>query len=138
MSDRSDFITRTIEEFRQHHGKVGGPFAGVPLLLLHSTGARTGAERVNPLAYQKVDGGYAVFASKGGAPTNPDWFHNLQAHPSAKIEIGERTIPVLARVADPAERAPIWEKQTRDNPAFAAYEERTTRTIPVVILEPTG
>ena len=92
------------------------------MLLLHHKGAKTGTERVNPLAYRPVGDSWAVFASKGGAPTNPDWYYNLRAHPETTVEVGTETIPVVARVADDAERAPIWEAQKRDNPGFADYE----------------
>ena len=96
----SDWNNKIIEEFRANKGKVGGPFEGAPLLLLHTVGARTGQERVNPMMYMPVDGGYAVFASKGGAPTNPDWYHNLLAHPKVTAEIGTGTVELIARVAE--------------------------------------
>ena len=133
----SDFNTGIIEEFRANEGRVGGPFEGAPLLLLHSKGARSGQVRVNPVMYQQLDGdSVAIFASKGGAPTNPDWYHNLVAHPEAAIEIGTDTIEVRARVASGGERGPIWEKQKRDYPGFAEYEQRApNRQIPVVILD---
>jgi len=131
-----DFNSKIIAEFRANGGKVGGPFEGAPVLLLHTTGARTGQERVNPMMYQKVPGGYAVFASKGGAPTNPDWYHNLLAHPRVAAEIGADTVELTARVADAQAREPIWAAQKRAYPGFADYERRTTRQIPVVILEP--
>ena len=134
--DRNDWNRRIIEEFRANEGRVGGPFEGAPMLLIHHRGAKSGIERVNPLAYQKVDGGYAVFASKGGAPTNPDWYYNLIANPETKAEIGAETIPVRARVAQGEERDRIWEKQKRDRPGFAEYEKTANRQIPVVILEP--
>lgn len=130
-----DFNTSVIEEFRANDGRVGGNFEGAPLLLLHHTGARTGTERVTPVMYQAVGDDLAVFASKAGAPTNPDWFHNLVAHPDAVVEVGTETIPVRARVASEAERGSIWERQKELYPGFAEYEEKTTRTIPVVILE---
>jgi deazaflavin-dependent oxidoreductase (nitroreductase family) len=132
----NDFNQSIIDEFRAHHGKLGGNFEGAPVLLLHSTGAKSGAERINPMMYMDVDGTYAVFASKAGAPTNPDWYHNLRANPSASIEVGDNKIAVRARVADGAERERIWEEQKRRYPGFADYESKTTRTIPVVILEP--
>jgi deazaflavin-dependent oxidoreductase (nitroreductase family) len=135
-TDRDDWNRRIIEEFRSNEGRVGGPFEGVPILLLHHTGAKSGTERVNPLAYQPLDGGaVAVFGSKGGAPTNPDWVHNLKANPLARVEIGTETFDVRARVAQSEERERVWEKQKRDLPAFAGYEERAGREIPVVILE---
>ena len=136
MSEVNDWNTKIIEEFRANAGKVGGPFAGRPVLLLHTVGARTGQPRVHPVVYQPVEGGYAVFASKGGAPTNPDWYHNLLAHPRVRVEIGSDTLDVVARVADGEERERIWSKQKRDMPGFAEYEARTSRQIPVIILEP--
>jgi deazaflavin-dependent oxidoreductase (nitroreductase family) len=132
----SDWNTQIIEEFRANGGKVGGGFSGTPLLLLHTTGAKSGREHVTPVTYRKVDGGYAVFASKAGAPTNPDWYHNLIAHPQVQAEIGTETVQLMARVADQQERDPIWAAQKTENPGFAEYESKTTRQIPVVILEP--
>lgn len=132
----SDWNAQIIEEFRANGGKVGGMFAGAPLLLLHNTGARTGQARVNPMMYQAVDGGYAVFASKAGAPTNPDWYHNLVANADATVEIGNEKVAVTARAATDEEREPIWAKQKATFPTFAEYEEKTDRQIPVVILEP--
>ena len=131
-----DFNSKIIEEFRANGGKVGGPFDGAPLLLLHTTGAKTGQERVNPMMYQKVGDGYAVFASKGGAPTNPDWYHNVLAHPRVRAEIGTDTVDLDARVADAPTRESIWAAQKSAYPGFADYEQKTTRQIPVVILEP--
>jgi len=132
-----DFNRQIIEEFRTNNGKVGGPFATTPLLLLHHTGAKSGTERVNPLAYQRIDGDtVAVFASKGGAPTHPDWYHNLVANPDARIEIGTEAYDVLARVATDDERERIWEAQKRVKPNFADYEQKAgDRVIPVVVLE---
>ena len=133
----SDWNRRIIDEFRANHGKVGGMFEGRPLLLLHHTGARTGTERVNPLAYQRVGDAYAVFASKGGAPTNPDWYYNLLAHPDASIELGSEQLPVRARVAAGEERDRIWGAQKAAVPAFADYEQSAAgRVIPVVVLDP--
>jgi deazaflavin-dependent oxidoreductase (nitroreductase family) len=134
----SDFNTQIIDEFRTRGGELGGNFAGAPMLLLHSTGAKSGKERVNPMMYQAVDGHYAVFASKAGAPTNPDWFHNLVAHPDATVEIGTATLAVRARVASGDERTRVWETQKERYPGFADYETKTDREIPVVILEPVG
>ena len=131
-----DYNARIIDEFRTNEGRVGGPFEGLPMLLLHHRGAKSGMERVNPLAYQQLEGGgVAIFGSKGGAPSHPAWFHNLVANPRARVEIGTKTFDVVARVAADEERERIWEKQKRDRPAFADYEERTSRQIPVVILE---
>jgi deazaflavin-dependent oxidoreductase (nitroreductase family) len=137
MTSANDYNQPIIDEFRANGGKLGGNFEGAPMLLLHSTGAKSGKERVNPMMYQAVDGGYAVFASKAGAPTNPDWYHNLRANPTATVEVGERTVPVRAREATGDERDRIWETQKERYPGFADYESKTTRTIPVVVLEPT-
>jgi deazaflavin-dependent oxidoreductase (nitroreductase family) len=133
----SDWNTKTIDEFRTTGGKVGGNFAGAPLLLLHTTGAKTGKERVNPMMYQDLGNGrLAVFASKAGMPTNPDWYHNLVADPEVTAEIGTETRRFRAHTATSEERAPIWTKQKTDYPGFADYESKTDREIPVVILEP--
>ena len=135
MADMNDWNAQTIEEFRANGGKVGGNFEGAPLLLLHHKGAKTAKERVNPVMYQAVGHHYAVFATKGGAPTNPDWYHNLRANPDATIEIGTETKAVHARVAEGDERERIWSTQKERYPGFAEYEAKTTRQIPVVILE---
>ncbi|MGH3399221.1 MAG: nitroreductase family deazaflavin-dependent oxidoreductase [Streptosporangiaceae bacterium] len=134
----NDWNSKIIEEFRANGGRVGGPFEGGTLLLLHTTGARSGQERVNPVAYQELDHGYAVFASKAGAPTNPDWYHNLVAHPAVEAEIGTEQHRFTARVAGGEERERIWSAQKASNPGFAEYEQKTSRQIPVVILEPAG
>jgi deazaflavin-dependent oxidoreductase (nitroreductase family) len=134
----TDWNSKIIEEFRANAGKVGGQFDGAPLLLLHTTGARTGRPRVNPMMYQPVPEGYAVFASKGGAPANPDWYYNLLAHPRVTAEIGTETAEFLARVAEGEERDRIWAAQKAAYPGFADYELKTSRQIPVVILEPAG
>jgi deazaflavin-dependent oxidoreductase (nitroreductase family) len=136
MPDRRDWNARIIEEFRANEGRVGGPFEGAPLLLLHHRGAKSGIERVNPLAYQYLgEGTVAVFASKGGAPTNPDWYHNVHANPDLTVEIGTKTYPARARVARGGEHDRIWERQKRLMPGFADYERKTSRTIPVIVLE---
>ena len=136
MTDANDWNTQIINEFRANEGRVGGNFEGAPLLLLHTTGARTGQERINPMMYQDLGDSVAVFASKAGASSNPDWYRNLVAHPDVTAEIGTATRTFRARTAEPDERAPIWEKQKADYPGFADYEANTSREIPVVILEP--
>jgi deazaflavin-dependent oxidoreductase (nitroreductase family) len=133
MSDWNDTI---IEEFRANGGKVGGQFAGAPLLLLHTVGARSGRPRVHPMMYRQLDGGYAVFGSKAGAPAHPAWYHNLLAHPQVRAEIGTETVDLVARVATGSERDRIWSAQKADYPGFADYERKTSREIPVVVLEP--
>jgi deazaflavin-dependent oxidoreductase (nitroreductase family) len=138
MSEANDFNQRIVEEFRANDGRVGGPFEGLPLVLLHHTGAKSGIERVNPLAYQRIDDdSVAVFASKGGSPTNPDWYHNVVANPNASIEIATQRYDVTARVATGEEREKIWEAQKKAVPTFAEYELKTTgvREIPVVVLD---
>lgn len=134
----SEWNNGIIEEFRANDGVVGGPFEGKPLLLLHHKGARTGTERVSPLMYQALEGdGYAIFASKNGADTNPDWYHNLRAHPEVKIEVGPVEVDVTARVVEGEEQEQIWERQKQEFPQFAGYEQKTSREqIPVLVLEP--
>jgi deazaflavin-dependent oxidoreductase (nitroreductase family) len=137
MAEPNDFNGKIIAEFRANGGKVGGPFAGADMLLLHHTGARSGVERVSPLGYQRVGEGYAVFASKAGAPDNPAWYHNLLVHPDTSVEVGTETFPVKARVAEPAERDAIWERQKERAPHFGQYEQKAApRKIPVIVLDP--
>ncbi len=131
----SDWNEKVIAEFRANGGKVGGDFEGAPLLLLHSTGAKSGQGRVNPVMYQAVGDGFAVFASKAGADTHPDWYHNLKAHPEARIEVGSDELDVTARVLDAQQRDPIWQVQKARYPGFADYEAKTERVIPVVMLD---
>jgi len=136
VSERDEWNRKIIEEFRTNAGKVGGPFEGVPILLLHHRGAKSGTERISPLAYRRDGDNLVVFASKGGAPTNPDWYHNLRANPDVDIEVGTDELKARARVADGDERARLWAAQKQDVSAFASYEEKTERQIPVVVLEP--
>jgi deazaflavin-dependent oxidoreductase (nitroreductase family) len=136
MPEVEDFNSKIIKEFRANDGKVGGGFEGAPLLLLHTTGAKTGEERVNPMMYQALDGRYAVFASKGGAPVNPAWYHNLVANPRVRAEIGTQTVELTARVAEGETRDQIWSAWKTAYPNFAEYERKTSRQIPVVILDP--
>ena len=131
----NDWNTQIIEEFRANAGKVGGQFEGAPLLILHTTGARSGQERENPVMYRRVGDDIAVFASKAGAPTNPDWYHNLVANPRVRAEIGTEIADFTARVAAGDERDRIWAAQKAEFPGFADYETKTSRQIPVVILE---
>lgn len=131
----SDFNNQIIEEFRANGGQLGGNFAGAPVLLLRSIGAKSGQERVHPMVFRALGDSWAVFASKAGAPSNPAWYHNLVANPDASIEIGTDLVAVRARVAEGEERDTIWEAQKEAMPGFADYERQTTRAIPVVILE---
>lgn len=137
-TSEQDWNTQVIDEFRANEGRVGGYFAGTPLLLLHHVGAKSGTARVSPLVYQAVGEGYAVFASNGGKDDHPAWYHNLIAHPRTRIEVGGATVDVEARVAGQEERTPIWTRQKEQVPGFAEYETSTSRQIPVVLLEPTA
>ena len=133
----NDFNGKIITEFRANGGKVGGPFEGADVLLLHHTGARSGTQRVSPLAFQRVGESFAVFASKAGAPENPAWYHNLLAYPDTIVEVGTATLGVRARVAQPAERDVLWDRQKQRSPGFAQYEATAApRRIPVVVLDP--
>jgi deazaflavin-dependent oxidoreductase (nitroreductase family) len=135
MSERLDFNRRIIEEFRANQGMVGGPFAGAPVVLLTTTGAKSGRRRVNPLVALPGEGGVLyVFASKGGAPTNPDWYHNLLAHPEVEVEFGDDRYPATATQITGAERDRIFARQAARFPAFDGYQRSTTRVIPVVEL----
>ena len=131
----SDWNKKIIEEFRANEGKVGGGFAGAPMLILHTKGRRSGQPRENPVVYQKVGDAMAIFASKGGAPTHPDWYHNVLADPAVSIEVGTEKVDVKVREAKGEERERIWTKQKELMPGFADYEKATDREIPVVILE---
>ena len=132
-----DLDTKIVDEYRANGGKLGGMFAGTELLLLHHTGVTSGSQRVSPLAYQRIGESYAVFASRAGSAANPDWLHNIVASPDTTIEIGTETVTVTARVAEPAERDVIWERQKRRVPQFADYEKKAApRKIPVIVLDP--
>jgi deazaflavin-dependent oxidoreductase (nitroreductase family) len=134
---QADFNAQIIEEFHVNEGRVGGIFDGTPLLLLHHTGAKSGKGRINPLAFLSDDGRYVVFASKAGAPTNPDWYHNLKAQPNVTIEIGTDTIDAVASEATGEERERLFRAQAERAPQFAEYQQQTERVIPVIVLTPT-
>lgn len=136
MTNANDFNRQVIEEFRASGGVVGGPFAGAPMLLLTTTGAKSGRRQTTPLMYLADGERLLVFASKAGAPTNPAWYHNLVAHPQATIEVGMETRDVTASVVTGAERDALYAKQAALRPVFAEYEAKTTRKIPVVALTP--
>jgi deazaflavin-dependent oxidoreductase (nitroreductase family) len=135
VAGTDDFNEKIIAEFRANGGKIGGRFEGAPLLLLHTTGAKTGRSRVKPLAYRRDDNRLVVFGTKGGAPDHPDWYYNLRANPRVTVEVDGDRFDADARVALPDERERIWRLQTQDVPVMADYQERVDRTIPVVILE---
>ncbi len=131
----NDWNSRIIEEFRANGGKVGGPFEGGTLLLLTTTGAKSGQHRTTPLAYLADGDRLMIFASKAGAPTNPDWYYNLMAHPEATVEVGTETFNVTATVITGDERDRIYNEQVQRSPGFGDYEKKTTRKIPVVALK---
>lgn len=135
----NDFNAAIIDEFRANGGKVGGGFEGAPMVLVHSTGAKSGEERVTPLVYQQLEGdAIAVFGSAAGSTKHPAWIHNLRANPETTIEVGTETVPVRAREAEGAEREAIWSRQKELMPGFADYESTAGgRVIPVVVLERT-
>jgi deazaflavin-dependent oxidoreductase (nitroreductase family) len=136
VSEMDDFNRKVIEEFRANEGKVGGPFEGAPVLLLTSTGAKSGEQRTTPVVYQKDGERMVIFASKAGAPENPAWYHNLVAHPTATVEVGGDTLEVQAVVLAGDERERLFRRQKELMPQFAEYEQKTTRQIPVVALQP--
>lgn len=131
-----DWNARVIAEFRKNHGKLSGYFGGTPLLLLHTVGRKTGNVRVNPVVYLRDGERYLVFASKGGADTNPDWYYNLKAHPNIQVEVGDETVEVSAEEVTGSDREMLFARQSKVNPAFAEYQQKTKRIIPVMALTP--
>ena len=138
MSDGNDFNERNIAEFRANHGRVGGQFEGAPLVILHTVGARSGKPRTNIMMYLADGDRYLVFASKAGADDNPAWYWNLKANPDARIEVGDDIFDVHATELEGAERDEKFALQAERYSGFADYERKTSRTIPVVALAPTG
>ena len=136
MSEANDRNKKIIEEFRANDGKVGGRFQGKTLLLLHSKGAKSGEERINPTAYVKDNGNLVVIASKGGAPTNPDWYYNLVANPLVTVEVGTDEFQARAQIAEEPERTRLYNKMVDMMPGFDDYRKNTTRQIPVFVLTP--
>jgi deazaflavin-dependent oxidoreductase (nitroreductase family) len=132
----NDFNTKIIDEFRANGGKLGGGFDGAPMLLLTTVGAKSGKTRVNPMMYLDEGGRRYVFASKAGAPTNPDWYYNLVANPDVTIEVGTDSLDVVATPLEEGERARVYAVQASRYPGFAEYQEKTDRAIPVVALDP--
>ena len=135
MTDRNDWNRKVIEEFHANRGKVGGPFEGANLLLLTTTGAKSGQRHTTPLVYLSDGDRMIIFASKAGAPTNPAWYHNLLAHPQATVEVGTETFDVTASVITGKERDQLYARQSERMPQFAQYQSNTTRLIPVIALE---
>jgi deazaflavin-dependent oxidoreductase (nitroreductase family) len=138
MSDGNDFNERNIAEFRANHGRVGGPFEGAPIHVLHTVGARSGAQRANIMMYLSDGERYLVFPSNQGADNNPDWYWNLQTNPEVRIEVGDDHIDAHATDLQGTEHDDKYALQAERYPAFAEYQRMTSRTIPVVALTPTG
>ena len=134
MTATTDFNKTVIEEFRANAGKVGGQFANVPMLLLHTVGAKSGEPRINPLAYVADGDRLVIVASFAGAPTNPPWYYNLVANSEVGVEVGSEEFRAIATVAEEPERASLYEKVAAALPPFAEYQKKTTRVIPVITL----
>jgi deazaflavin-dependent oxidoreductase (nitroreductase family) len=132
--DMKEFNNGIIEEFRANGGKVGGQFAGAPLLILTTKGAKSGKTRENPLAYLADDDRYVIIASYAGSPTNPPWYHNLIANPQVTVEVGEQKFSARATVVSEPDRTKLYRKMASIMPVFTEYERKTTRTIPVITL----
>ena len=136
MSEANDRNQKIIDEFRENQGRVGGRFEGKTLLLLHTKGAKSQKERINPVAYVKDNGHMVVIASKGGSPMNPDWYYNVVANPQVTVEVGTEKFPARAKIAEEPERTQLYDKMVEVNPAFAEYRTKTSRKIPVIVLIP--
>jgi deazaflavin-dependent oxidoreductase (nitroreductase family) len=132
VSNVNDYNGAVIEEFRANGGQLGGNFAGAPVLLLRTIGAKSGAERVNPMMYLELDGRFYVFASKAGADTSPDWYHNLIANPDVIVELGDEVFEAVATPLSRDDRDRVYAVQVERFPGFGEYQEKTTRVIPVV------
>ncbi len=137
-TDMSEINRRVIAEFRANGGKVGPPFEGAPMILITTTGAKSGKHRTSPLVYTMDGDRYIIIASKGGAPTSPDWYHNLVANPETTVEVGTETFQARASVPDEPERTRLYDQQAAVMPNFAEYQRNTERRIPVVVLERIG
>lgn len=133
--DPGDFNLQLIKEFRANEGKVGGMFAGAPMLLLTTTGAKSGQAHIVPLVYTVDDGRMVVLGSKGGAPTHPDWYHNVRANPDVTVEVGTESFPARTTVTAGEERQRLFDQMAALMPGFAEYQRNTTRQIPVVVIE---
>jgi deazaflavin-dependent oxidoreductase (nitroreductase family) len=134
-SGRNDYNTKIIDEFRGNMGRVGGPWSGITLILVHHIGARSGIERVSPLAYShQGDGRYAIWAANGGSPAHPSWYFNLKACPRIEAEVGTQTLTVLAEELDDTARAALWPRLVAQYPGLDDAQSKTTRQIPVFML----
>lgn len=135
MADRNNWNRQMIEEFRANGGKVGGMWEGRPLLLLTTTGAKSGQRHTTPTMYLRDGDRLLIFATKAGAPTHPDWYHNLLAHPVVTVEVGNEIYEATATVLKGEERDRLYARQAELYPQFGEYQKRTTRMIPVIALE---
>ena len=134
MSNLNDRNKAIIDEFRANGGKVGGPFAGRTLLLLHTIGAKSGQKRINPVACITDGDRLVIIASKGGAPTNPDWYYNIVANPLVTVEVGTEQFQAQAAISAEPERTRLYIQMVAMMPGFAEYQSKTTRVIPVITL----
>jgi deazaflavin-dependent oxidoreductase (nitroreductase family) len=134
MTDMKDFNKQVVEEFRTNGGKVGGMFEGSPLLLLTTTGAKSGQPRVAPLVYTTDGDRIVIIASKGGSPTHPDWYHNIAANPEVTVEVGAEKFPARAEITAEPERTRLFNAQADIMPNFYEYQQNTDRTIPVITI----
>jgi deazaflavin-dependent oxidoreductase (nitroreductase family) len=133
----NDYNTKIIEEFRANQGRVGGPWAGTTLILVHHIGAKSGMERVLPLGcFRQRDGRFVIVASNGGSPAHPDWYYNLKANPRITVEVGSQTLTVLAEELDGTARAEVWPKLVAQYPTVGEHQAKTARQIPVFMLTP--
>jgi deazaflavin-dependent oxidoreductase (nitroreductase family) len=133
----NDYNTKIIEEFRANQGRVGGPWAGTTLILVHHIGAKSGMERVLPLGcFRQRDGRFVIVASNGGSPAHPDWYYNLKANPRITVEVGSQTLTVLAQELDGTARAEVWPKLVAQYPTVGEHQAKTARQIPVFMLTP--
>jgi deazaflavin-dependent oxidoreductase (nitroreductase family) len=134
-SAADDYNTGIIKEFRANRGHVGGPWAGTTLMLLHHVGARSGLERVTPLAYHAQPGGrFAIWAANGGSPTHPNWSYNLKANPRITVEVGAEAFTVLAQELAGSARAELWPRLTSAYPQLAEAQATTERQFPLFVL----
>ncbi len=134
MAEVNNWNQKIIAEFRANGGKVGGNFAGRTLLLLHTKGAKSGQERINPVAYTKDGDRMVIIASKGGAPNNPDWYYNIVANPQITVEVGTEHFQADATIAVEPDRTRLYDQMATIMPGFAEYKTKTTRQIPVIVL----
>jgi deazaflavin-dependent oxidoreductase (nitroreductase family) len=138
VSESNNWNDKVIAEFRANEGKVGGPFEGAPLLLLQTTGAKSGQQRISPLVYLADGDHIVIFGSNAGRPRHSAWYHNILANPSVTIEIGTDKYDATASVVTGEERERLWKAQVAVAPYFADYQAKTDREIPVIVLERTG